>query len=110
MKNNNQKQQGDVIMNKLPDNFLEGKEFKKIPYDHRGVILAEGESTGHYHGIEESDAELIKIGERMLLRVTSTVTLKHQEHKHFTIEPGIWEIGQVVEKDWLADMVKVVVD
>ena len=110
--NKNQLQQGDVILRKLPQDYLNNKEYQSLKRDRRGIVLAEGETTGHYHGIEceESEAELIKIGEEMLLKVNKTVTLKHQEHKPFDIEPGIWQIGQVVEKDWLNDMVSPVRD
>lgn len=103
-------QQGDVILNKVDIDLIGGTKIKK---DSRGIVLAEGEATGHFHGIdvEEDEAELIKIGERMLLNVKAkSVTLKHQEHKPLTIEKGVWEVGQVVEKDWLNDMVRKVVD
>jgi hypothetical protein len=107
MKNKNQQQQGDIILNKI-DKLPEGK--KEVVS--RGNILVMHGESGHSHTIESdiSDAELIRIGERILLRVNTSVTLKHEEHRPFVIEPGIWEVGQVVEKDWLADMVRPVVD
>jgi len=58
--NKNQIQQGDVLITRL----------KTAP---RGVtktiskgrcVLAEGESTGHAHVVENDDAELIQLGER----------------------------------------------
>lgn len=114
-KNKHQLQQGDVIAIKLQDNYLNNKNFEIIrDKKNRGIVLAEGEVTGHYHGIEcdESDAELIKIGEEMLLNVKNLagVTLKHQEHNPIHFDQGIWQIGQVVEKDWLSGMVNKVVD
>ena len=104
-------QQGDVVLNRVNLDISQATKLRKDP---RGIVLAEGEMTGHYHAIEdieETDAELVQIGERMLLNVMAdSVTLKHQEHKPVTIEKGIWEFGQVVEKDWLNDMVRKVVD
>jgi hypothetical protein len=103
-------QQGDVLLSRVEVDIRQAIKLKK---DKRGIVLAEGEVTGHYHGIEtdESEAELIQLGEKMLLNVKAgSVTLKHQEHKPITINKGIWEVGQVIEKDWLNDMVRKVVD
>ena len=110
MKNKNMLQQGDVLLNRVNIDITNAVKVKK---DRRGVVLAEGEVTGHYHGIEvdEDEAELIKLGDKMLLNVkTESVTLKHQEHNPIIIEKGIWEFGQVVEKDWLSGMVNPVRD
>lgn len=102
-------QQGDVTLRKVTKEEL--KQAVKVKNDKRGVVLAEGEVTGHYHGIEEvEDAELYRIGERMLLSVEKPVQLKHQEHHAITIEPGIWEIGIVREWDYLKGMSAPVVD
>lgn len=110
MKNENQVQQGDVVLTRTNIDISGGIKQKKDP---RGIVLAEGEVTGHYHGIEveENEAELIQLGEKILLNVMAdSVTLKHQEHKPITIEKGVWEFGQVVEKDWFSGMVNPVRD
>lgn len=110
MKNNKMIQQGDVILYRTN---IDISNAVKIDKDKRGIVLAEGEHTGHFHGIEieDDEAELIRIGEKMLLNVkTNSVTLKHQEHGSVTIDKGVWEVGQVVEKDWLQDIVRNVVD
>lgn len=104
-----QLQQGDVLLTRITKEQL--KNAVKVPMDKRGIVLAEGEVTGHYHGIEEiEDAELYRIGEKMLLSVKEPVELKHQEHGPITIEPGVWEIGIVREYDYLTQMVRSVVD
>mgnify|MGYP001562053815 CR=1 FL=1 len=115
MKNQNKKndklQQGDCLLYKL-DN-IDIAQATKLKRNNCGIVLAEGEATGHTHTIDvdEDEAELIQLGEKMLLNVkVDSVTLKHQEHKPITIDKGIWEFGQVVEKDWLNDMVRKVVD
>jgi hypothetical protein len=108
--NKNQLQQGDVLLKKV--NIQIPAKATRVK-DKRGIVLAEGEATGHYHGIDvdEDEAELIRIGEKMLLNVkVDSVTLNHQEHNPVTIGKGTWEVGQVVEKDWLSGMVKKVVD
>lgn len=74
------------------------------------LVLAEGEHTGHAHVIEDSEAELIQIGERMLLKLTKAATVTHQEHKPITLSPGIWEIGRIQEYDWFRKMQRQVMD
>src|SRR5512138_340076 len=73
------------------------------------LVLAHGES-GHSHVIEDDEAELIQIGERMILSLTKTATLKHEEHGHVKLSPGIWDIGRVKEYDPFVDMTRRVVD
>lgn len=105
----NMLQQGDVLLSpvqSIPD------ACKKLS-DKRGVVLAEGEITGHYHGIAESSGvELLEAPDRTrFLRVTaSRATLTHQEHKPVTIGCGTYRLGIVREKDWFQDMVRNVVD
>lgn len=102
----NTAQQGDVLLNKLT-NLPTGK----VTLISKGkMVLAEGEVTGHYHGIEESDSELIQIGEKMILNLKNTATLFHQEHNPITLEPGVWEVGRVQEFDYFSMMKRPVVD
>jgi hypothetical protein len=107
---NNQIQQGDVLLapiTKLPPGCKVAKK------DKRGVVLAEGETSGHYHGIEESGVSLMEAptGERYIVNETDhPVSLTHQEHKPITVNPGVFQIGIVREKDWFTEMVRNVVD
>jgi hypothetical protein len=75
------------------------------------IVVAHGES-GHTHLIDadESDAELIQIGEQMLLNVKKPVKIKHEEHNEQLLEPGIWEIGRVREFDHFAQQERTVMD
>ena len=112
-RNINQIQQGDVLLVKTSLTLADIATAKRVKRDKRGIVLAEGEVTGHYHAVEDStEAELLELGDKILLNVLGEkpVTLKHQEHKPITINPGIWEVGQVVEKDWTSGMVNKVVD
>lgn len=98
-------QQGDVI----------GRRLKCLPagdqkiVSRKRLVLAHGES-GHSHVIEDDEAELIQIGERMLLKLSKAATVVHEEHKPITLAPGIWEIGRVEEYDWFSQMKRQVVD
>jgi hypothetical protein len=98
-------QQGDVLLRKITD-MPQG--------DPRTVskgrcVLAHGES-GHSHVVEDDEAELIQIGERMLLKLEKSATVVHEEHKPITLSPGIWEVGRVQEYDYFKHIKRRVVD
>lgn len=106
-----QLQQGDVLLlrvSQLPANCRPTKK------DSRGIVLAEGEFTGHFHGIQAGRGLALMeapTGERFLVNDTAEpVAVTHQEHKPVTIAPGVYQIGQVREKDWFQDMVRTVRD
>jgi hypothetical protein len=99
-------QQGDVTLRRL-DAIPAGKH-KTI--SRKRCVLAEGEVTGHCHAVEESEAELIQIGERILLKLERTATVTHQEHKPIMLSPGIWEVGRVQEYDYYSKMARPVQD
>ena len=104
-------QQGDVLLSRVasvPENC-------KAINDRRGVVLAEGEISGHYHGIEETEGvQLLEAPDRRRYLIVSqarkTASLTHQEHKPVTVEPGIYQIGIVREKDWFSEMIRPVID
>ena len=98
-------QQGDVLGTKLQS--LPSGEIKVIS-KHKCVV-AHGES-GHFHVIEDDEAELLQIGEKMILSLKNQATLVHEEHGPITLDPGLWEIGQVKEFDHLSAMVRPVQD
>ena len=98
-------QQGDVIGRKLRSMPTgPAKSVAKLR-----CVLAHGES-GHSHVVESDDAELIQIGERMLLKLEKAATVTHEEHKPIRLVPGIWEIGRVQEFDWFSQMERQVMD
>ena len=99
-------QQGDVILKRLTS-IPSGE---KTIISRKKLVLAEGETTGHFHGIEEDESELIRVGEQIILNLTKNSTLTHQEHNPIPIEAGIWEVGIVQEYDYFAKMVRPVVD
>ena len=78
MKNENQNQQGDVLLEKLA---VRPSGLKKI--SKKGIVtLAEGEHTGHHHSIFEDNVALLEApnGKRYVENENSfPVQLKHQE-------------------------------
>lgn len=92
-----QQQQGDVTLDvaKIP-------AMAKII---RGLVLAEGEATGHAHRLKVSDgvtAELLcEEGGDLYLRVSGgSVELVHEEHAPQVIEQGEYRVGRVLEYDY----------
>jgi hypothetical protein len=106
-KNNIQQfQQGDVLGKRIE--FLpEG--IKLVPLKNGLIVVMHGEN-GHTHAISDVDALFFEKDGKFYLKNEKAVTLTHEEHNHQTIEPGIWEIGQVREKDWLSGMTRPVID
>jgi hypothetical protein len=98
-------QQGDVLLRKL--GAMPSGEPSKIT--RKRLVLAHGES-GHSHIIEDEDAELIQMGERILLKLDRAATVVHEEHRPIRLSPGIWEIGRVREYDWFSKMERQVID
>lgn len=104
--NNSQRQQGDVIYRRV-DSLPKGAV--EVPRKGGIIVVMHGEN-GHTHMVAEVDALFFEKEGKFYLKNSKTVTLTHEEHNHQTVEPGIWEIGQVREKDWLNGMVRKVID
>jgi len=102
-------QQGDVLLfkeEKIPE------DAKPMKPDNRGVVLAEGETTGHYHAITELDTcESFKdsLG-NMWLNVLAPVKIRHQEHKQINLPKGKYRVGIVREVDPFAEEIHKVKD
>lgn len=103
--------QGDVFIHtpkSVPTKLVE------VAPDPRGVVLAEGEATGHHHRIGPSfrNAVLLRTedGLRSFLRVTGGVpaSLKHEEHAPISIPPGLHEV--YIQREYQPDGVRQVVD
>lgn len=116
--------QGDVLIIAI-DTIPEGAT--EIPRGHRGVVLAEGEVTGHAHRIpsrsaslyrDESDARYLRVmgpaprkverviinqdGDERVVTVLesvpgTTVDLLHEEHSAVSLPPGDYRIAIHVE-------------
>ncbi len=66
------------------------------------IVLAEGEATGHAHAVYEPITQATPKGKARMwdanaeryLQVVEETALKHEEHAHITLPPGIYKIGQ----------------
>jgi len=66
-----------------------------VPRSERGVVLAEGEVTGHAHRIPSRQAQLFRDeNDVRYLRVggTAPVALQHEEHAPVQLPPGNYRI------------------
>lgn len=100
-------QHGDVLLyvSDIP------KDAKIVMADpSRGIVLAEGEATGHAHTIMDSGCTLLEHGGKRYLSVKEPVTLRHQEHKPQVIKPGTYEVKRVREVDPFEEEVRSVRD
>lgn len=84
--------QGDVLIaavDAIPTGAVE------IPRGKRGVVLAEGEVTGHAHRIPSRSASLYRSeGDARFMRVMgpAPVALQHEEHTAIEIPPGNYRV------------------
>ncbi|MBF0320291.1 MAG: hypothetical protein HQL01_10875 [Nitrospirae bacterium] len=88
--------QGDVFLTKavrIP------RGAKQVAKGKRGYTLAEGETTGHAHVIEDDGVELYESNGVLYVKTGKSVKLRHEEHKEVTINEGVWKVGQVQEFD-----------
>lgn len=102
-------QQGDVLMfreDSIPSNA------KPMKCEGRVIVLAEGETTGHYHSVEESDTCLAFKDDAgsIWMDVKAPVIVKHQEHKHVKLPKGKYRVGIVREVDPFAEEIHKVRD
>lgn len=89
-------QQGDVVF--FTEKEIKGKEVKA---DARGYVFAEGEQTGHYHTVK--DTEAVKVYEENGVKycrvIKDNAKVVHQEHSVVTLPRGNYRIGIVQEFD-----------
>lgn len=92
--------QGDVLLvqvSALPNGVSE------VPLENGRIVLMHGEVTGHAHAIQQSPAEIVNraIARARLyaladgtryLDVQESVEMRHEEHTHHMILPGIYEL------------------
>jgi len=118
--NKNQLQQGDVLIEKMNDEFFNKIQAKKIcQKKNNKYILAEGEVTGHCHAIEDkqNNTEMFEyyddeLQEKCLLLkiLDKQVKLKHEEHKEITLDKGIFRVSKLNEYDPFENFTKKVQD
>lgn len=99
--------QGDVLIvsAKIP------AKVSAVPFDARGIVLAEGEATGHAHTIVDESVEFLTTEtEERFLRVLAEggVLLTHQEHPSVLIPPGEYQV--VGQREYSPEMIRRVAD
>ena len=100
-------QQGDVLLVKVDSIPLEAIE--KVRSE-RGIVLAEGEVTGHAHVITDHDVKMFVAGPMIFLSVTKPSKILHEEHKAIAVPEGIYEVRKVQEYDHFAEEARNVTD
>lgn len=88
--------QGDVILTPVSGIPMGATQ---ITTEEKRVVLAYGEVTGHAHAIYE-DIDQVKVwamGKVKYLEVMAPVMLRHEEHTHAEIAPGIYKLPVQVE-------------
>ncbi len=110
-------QQGDKTFRRIGDSNMPTSG--KVVAKGRCVV---GVGEGHHvHVIDapETDAELIREGDRMLLRLLKPAPAQHEivnqpgslaDHKPRVLEAGMWEVGNVNEVDHFTQTIRPVVD
>ena len=98
--------QGDVILVKVEST----PKGVKINRGSRGLVLAEGEITGHAHTITDDGCELINANGKTYLSVEKEVTLNHEEHNAVKIPPGKYEVRIAREYDHFEEETRKVID
>lgn len=92
-------QQGDVLL----------KSRKEIPKDFKMIetdLIHKGEN--HHHRMR-GDFKVYANGDKMFVRVKAPSEIFHEEHKTFTVAPGIYEKDIVLEYDhWLEESRQVI--
>ncbi len=101
-------QQGDVLIVRSDGPIPSDAKPKK------GLVLAEGEATGHAHRVvcpPGVSAEMLELGTKIFLRILGgNARVVHEEHKEQLIAPGDYEVRRVQEYDHFAEEARSVRD
>lgn len=102
-------QQGDVLLESVESIPKDSMEIKA---KQRGIVLAEGEHTGHAHCIVEHNgvAWMYEKEGVLYVKAMKPVTITHEEHNAVKIPAGNWKVGIVREFDHFAQMERQVKD
>lgn len=103
--------QGDVLLVPIPEqsmNISPKPSAVRARKSKGKIVLAVGETSAHEHTIDETDAELVRQGERILLTVLRETTLAVTDtrtgerlgrHTPKTVMPGLYEVRTQRELD-----------
>jgi len=96
-------QQGDVLLY-----AVDSVPSEASPLDH--CILAEGEATGHCHEAVGDGVALLEHSGTRYLSALRGARVTHQEHAEQVVDPGVYEVGRVLEYDHFAEEARRVMD
>ena len=96
-------QQGDVLMFVID-------EIPKTAKGKKNRILAEGESTGHYHEANGGGVVVLEDGKDLYLDAPDGCEVNHQEHRTVVLPAGKFKVGIVQEYDHFAEEARNVKD
>jgi len=78
--------------------------------DLRGIVLAEGEATGHAHTMNAATATLYadqELNMRWVI-VDKPTPLAHQEHATIIVPPGVWRVAY--QREYTPQAIRRVID
>jgi len=94
---------GDLLFLKVDEVPSEFRRFKISPKKHsRGVIVAEGEKTGHHHTLEAAKSYFNyewRGGRISFVEIDVPTKVEHEEHGTITLDPGLYQINFQKEVD-----------
>jgi hypothetical protein len=93
-----QKRQGDVLVQLINEQIPTSA--KSVKREKGRIILAHGEATGHAHALSTRNVRLYaaETEERYLqVGASQPAMLKHEEHTHFEIAPGVHRVTRQCE-------------
>jgi hypothetical protein len=100
-------QQGDVLLVRVEAISQAAKPCKADP---RGLVLAEGEATGHAHVVTDAGCALLEAADKVYLSAPEGATTRHEEHRAVAVPPGVYEVRKVREIDPFSEEVRAVRD
>ena len=101
-----QLQHGDVLLEEVEGIPVGAKQQKKGI----GIILAEGETTGHAHRVKGSATLYTGPDGSVYLKPDAETDLTHEEHKTIRLMPVAYRVRRVQEFDYLEQQARQVQD
>ena len=77
--------QGDILFVRVGGVVPEGARIRP------DGIVVRGETTGHAHRVV-GDATVFEVADRLLIEVTGTAEVVHEDHPVVALDPGMWQV------------------
>jgi hypothetical protein len=79
-----------------------------VPPAARGVVLAEGEVTGHAHVMPAETVQMWSVGDQRYITVREPSALTHEEHATQVIAPGDYRV--IIQREYTPEGIRNVAD